>query len=1173
MKTPTKTFVALVSAFLASALSAEARVVLIHGFEDYPAGTSIHNQPVGSGAWVAANLGPDDLARVSSSQHSEGTRSLVIVDNNPSHFPRVSLDLVAAGLAPCPLVAGLVEFDVREDPSDGGAADAFTIYLGKIKLLRKPEGGFAFSVENGPSETVSFSGAGYTYTPGSWNTLGVEFDDTTHAATLFINGVATKTLTSAASRFTVQTPTFAAYSSSSVGHQIYFDNLRVFSTGSQFSADFEEYADGDPVSGMPAGDTTWTLAGFASGDVVEVNAGDAYRGDNAILIADNGANRPRVTVNLQAGGFLSAPAAAGAVAFAVKEDTADGGSGDRYTMNFSGIKLNNEPSQNRHVLSVAGLSTTKAIPYSTSNYNPSAWNDLKVVFSDADKTASLHVGGVLAGTLQAPSGSTADFRVGQFTFGTYDSGATGDKLQVDAVRVLMQGETFSDGFETYANNETIHNKPVGTTTWIVEGITSLDYTHVQSDAAYEGGQSLFIADNSINRPRAKVNLVNGGFLSAPATSGSVSFVIKEDDSDDGEGDRYTLNIGTMKISNTPDDGRLLFSVAGGSFVLHVPYQTATYTYDPDDWNVFQLVFDDEAKAASLYLNGGYAGSVNAPLDSSVAFTVTTLSFETFTSGTAPVTKFDAFWVDAIHAEFNVPHGVAPWRSSLYPADWEPGHVNADGHFLHDFSYAGYQRGEVPVPTVSGPIHNVVTGYGADPTGATDSTAAIQAAIDAAGAAGGGVVYLPAGTYKVAPPQESSAASLLINKPNIVLRGAGHTQTFLHNTQDVMRNKSVILVRPDNMSSSYWYAGTNSTPLTADLTSPTTQIPVQNAGAYSVGDLIVIRNDLTSGFIADIGMTGKSGWLSSGDSYYGRMLTFCRRVVGKSGNTLVIDVPTRYPIKTRDNARVLKHSAMLTEIGIEDLSIGMTETTGSLGENDHSNPETGGYNADRSFAISMRGVENGWIARVHSYKPAGNTSAHLLSNGIDLSLSRLITVDSCDLRHSQYKGANGNGYLITVAGQECLVKDTHLEDGRHNISVNKMYASGNVMLRVSLKGPSRVTDFHQFLSMSNLFDGTICDGVMLETRYRGEVPNLVPGWTSTQSVFWNTTGLDYGNSSDGTSSKRVISSYQLNKQGYVIGTQGPAFAVTSSDFVEGVGEASALIPQSLYEDQLSRRLSQ
>jgi Pectate lyase superfamily protein len=44
--------------------------------------------------------------------------------------------------------------------------------------------------------------------------------------------------------------------------------------------------------------------------------------------------------------------------------------------------------------------------------------------------------------------------------------------------------------------------------------------------------------------------------------------------------------------------------------------------------------------------------------------------------------------------------------------------------------------------------NAVAGYGADPTGAANSTTAIQNALTAAATAGGGTVYLSAGTYKI-----------------------------------------------------------------------------------------------------------------------------------------------------------------------------------------------------------------------------------------------------------------------------------------------------------------------------------------------------------------------------------------------------------------------------------------
>jgi len=63
------------------------------------------------------------------------------------------------------------------------------------------------------------------------------------------------------------------------------------------------------------------------------------------------------------------------------------------------------------------------------------------------------------------------------------------------------------------------------------------------------------------------------------------------------------------------------------------------------------------------------------------------------------------------------------------------------------------------------IYYNVLQYGATGNGSTDDTAAINAAITAAGNAGGGVVFLPDGTYK-------TSGILLLNQNNVTLAGAG-----------------------------------------------------------------------------------------------------------------------------------------------------------------------------------------------------------------------------------------------------------------------------------------------------------------------------------------------------------------------------------------------------------------
>lgn len=73
--------------------------------------------------------------------------------------------------------------------------------------------------------------------------------------------------------------------------------------------------------------------------------------------------------------------------------------------------------------------------------------------------------------------------------------------------------------------------------------------------------------------------------------------------------------------------------------------------------------------------------------------------------------------------------------------------------------------------IEGAVYNVLDN-GADPTGIDDSTAAIQAAVDAAGANGRGCVYLPSGQYKV-------TSTITINSSAIAIVGDGAGSTFVY----------------------------------------------------------------------------------------------------------------------------------------------------------------------------------------------------------------------------------------------------------------------------------------------------------------------------------------------------------------------------------------------------------
>ena len=93
--------------------------------------------------------------------------------------------------------------------------------------------------------------------------------------------------------------------------------------------------------------------------------------------------------------------------------------------------------------------------------------------------------------------------------------------------------------------------------------------------------------------------------------------------------------------------------------------------------------------------------------------------------------------------------------------------------LPDFSFAGYHGGADAIPDIHVPVFNV-TRYGAKGDGRADDQAAIQKAIDAAEANGGGVVFFPPGTFRV-NADLSHRRPVRVRHGHVVLRGSGATK--------------------------------------------------------------------------------------------------------------------------------------------------------------------------------------------------------------------------------------------------------------------------------------------------------------------------------------------------------------------------------------------------------------
>ena len=357
-----------------------------------------------------------------------------------------------------------------------------------------------------------------------------------------------------------------------------------------------------------------------------------------------------------------------------------------------------------------------------------------------------------------------------------------------------------------------------------------------------------------------------------------------------------------------------------------------------------------------------------------------------------------------------------WTSKLYPEDWKADQSFNfyDDKFIQDYSYAGYRLGEKEVPVITLNILNVIKPpYHADNTGHKDVTAILQRVIDDVGSTGGGVVYLPAGTYQISP-QENKDYCLLIKYSNVVFRGAGIDSTFVYNTSTSMRGTSIIKVD----GRALWSVGVDKRRIVKDLMHPTSVIPIAEIDGYKVGDLIIIRNYINNDWIAEHNMTAY--WKDKGSDLGGQL--YCRQItaINKELKQLTVDIPIRYALKTVHESTVYRVVGMLSEIGIEDFSIGNVEhpKKGDWTEESYHDKLNGSYDCHDSWAIAISHAYNGWIKNIASYQPRENrTKTNVLSNGIKLTETKNISLINCAFRYPQFGGGGGNGYMYRIVWTE------------------------------------------------------------------------------------------------------------------------------------------------------------
>lgn len=372
--------------------------------------------------------------------------------------------------------------------------------------------------------------------------------------------------------------------------------------------------------------------------------------------------------------------------------------------------------------------------------------------------------------------------------------------------------------------------------------------------------------------------------------------------------------------------------------------------------------------------------------------------------------------------------------------WKP-----DGP-LPDFSFAGYQRGEKPIPNRTADVS--VSDFGAKGDGTTDDTKAFQDAIEQSG---GKVIAIPEGRYVI-------KGILTIKKSGTVLQGAGSGKTLFICPTPLEEIYPKPITHPKTKTAYCWsggvikvfgfsfgyekLAGINEGPKRGAR-----EIEVDDASSLEVGQNIILHltDDSENSLLTYI-YSGEPGSLSSitKPSVYRQIC----RVEKIDGNKLSLDRPLRYDLKSDWTPELRKYDPRLEEVGIEGIGF-------VFPEQDYEGHFTEvGYNA-----ISLQQVANCWIRDIHIKNS---------DNGIFLAATHFCTMSGIVIESerkpdSQQDCTGHHG--ISVTGADNLVTDFSINTKFiHDITVEK--SVGNVFSKG--KGIDLSLDHHRLGPYENLF---------------------------------------------------------------------------------------------------------
>ncbi len=481
----------------------------------------------------------------------------------------------------------------------------------------------------------------------------------------------------------------------------------------------------------------------------------------------------------------------------------------------------------------------------------------------------------------------------------------------------------------------------------------------------------------------------------------------------------------------------------------------------------------------------------------------------------------------------VVHGAAPPLARLddcgfvsYGSYANQGESNAD-NILPDFSFAGYERGGVPIPDVA-VVRTVQPGPG-------DDLARIQQAIDETsalpldGSGFRGAVLLSAGHYEIAD-------SIVIQADGVVLRGVGQAQ-----------DGTVIELRGTGQNTAIRVQGAGSglgevSGSRRRVTTPYVAVgartfQVESVSGLTVGDEVAVLRTPNQAWIDALRMA-PYGWTP--ESY---AIAHERRIAALDGHRVTVDIPLVDAMEDGFGGGALFKTQVegrLRHCGVEDLRL--ESTWADETDEDH------GWTA-----VRLSRVTNSWVRRV-TVRYFGY-SAVLIENG-----SNFNTVEETAMLDPKSKITGGRRYPFHVAGgMGNLFQRCYARGGRHNFVSGSRVTGPNVWLDCAADENHADDGPHHRWATGLLFDNVSSSELHVQNRKDAGSGH---GWAGAQVLFWN------------VDQSEIICDAPTGAMNYVVGgvgarTQGSWAPEEPFGIWESLG--TTVQPRSLYLQQLQDRL--